>query len=56
MVAKNDITGDSIRTRNTSKAYSDNYELIWGKKDKREVEDSIAEDEEFNKIDDTKKQ
>lgn len=34
MVAKNDITGDSIQTRGSSKAYLDNYDLIFGKKKK----------------------
>ena len=32
MVAKNDITGDSIQTRTNSKAYQDNYDLIFRKK------------------------
>ena len=32
MVAKNDITGDSIKSRTNSKAYQDNYDLIFGKK------------------------
>ena len=34
MAAKNDITGDSIQTRGTTEAYRDNYDLIFGKKDK----------------------
>lgn len=38
MVAKNDITGDSIQTRGTSDAYRDNYDLIFGKKKKTEAE------------------
>lgn len=33
MVAKNDITGDSIQTKGVSNAYRDNYDLIF-KKDK----------------------
>ena len=33
MVAKNDITGDSIQTRGVSDAYRDNYDKIFGKKD-----------------------
>jgi hypothetical protein len=33
MVARNDITGDSIQTKGVSNAYRDNYDLIWGKKD-----------------------
>jgi hypothetical protein len=33
MVARNDITGDSIQTKGVTNAYRDNYDLIW-KKDK----------------------
>ncbi len=33
MVARNDITGDSIQTKGVSNAYRDNYDNIW-KKDK----------------------
>ena len=29
MVAKNDITGDSIQTKTTSDSYRDNYDLIF---------------------------
>jgi hypothetical protein len=32
MVARNDITGDAIQTKSASKAYHDNYDLIWGNK------------------------
>ena len=35
MAARNDITGDSIQTKGVSNAYRDNYDLIWGKKDKK---------------------
>ena len=38
MATKNDITGDSIQTRGVSNAYRDNYDLIWGKKDKKKKE------------------
>lgn len=31
MATKNDITGDSIRSKGTNKSYSDNWELIFGK-------------------------
>ena len=34
MAAKNDITGDSIRTKGTSKKYLDNYDKIFGKNQK----------------------
>lgn len=32
MVAKNDITGDSIQSKVNSQAYQDNYDRIFGKK------------------------
>ncbi len=38
MVARNDITGDAIQTKNVSNAYRDNYDLIFGKKKKTENE------------------
>ena len=34
MVAKNDITGDAIQSRTSTKAYEDNYDRIFGKKKK----------------------
>lgn len=37
-VAKNDITGDSIKTKSASKKYYDNYDLIF-KKNKEENND-----------------
>lgn len=33
-VSKNDITGDSIQTKVASNAYWDNYDAIFGKKQK----------------------
>ena len=35
MATKNDITGDSIRTKGYSKAYADGWERIFGKKKKK---------------------
>lgn len=35
MVAKNDITGDSIKTKASTKAYDDGYDRIFGKKEKK---------------------
>lgn len=32
MTAKNDITGDLIQSKSSSKAYEDNYDLIFRKK------------------------
>lgn len=42
MAAKNDITGHSIQTGVTTKAYEDNWERIFGKKDKKAEE--VVED------------
>ena len=50
MVAKNDITGDAIQTKGVSKDYRSNYDMIFRKKDRREVEDALAEDEAFLSI------
>jgi hypothetical protein len=49
MVAKNDITGDSIQTKIPSKDYSNNYDNIF-RKDKRAEEDARLEDEAFNEV------
>ena len=37
MVAKNDITGDSIMTKTVSSSYRDNYDRIFGKKSSPET-------------------
>ncbi len=37
MVAKNDITGDSIMTKTVSSNYRDNYDRIFGKKSSLET-------------------
>lgn len=42
MTAKNDITGDSIRTKGVTEAYLNNYDLIFGKK-KSKVSDTTDE-------------
>ncbi len=39
MVARNDITGDAIQTKGTSQAFRDNYDLIFGKKNKKKSEE-----------------
>ena len=42
MAAKNDITGDEIKSKASTKAYEDNYDRIFGKKKKeRTLQDSI---------------
>ncbi len=38
MTAKNDITGDSIKSRNSSKAYRDKFDDIFKPKDKKDKE------------------
>jgi hypothetical protein len=41
MAAKNDVTGDSIKSRVANKAYRDNWEKIFGKKkSKKKIEGS----------------
>ena len=42
MVARNDITGDSIQTKSVTENYRNNYDLIWGKKD---MQVRVKEDE-----------
>jgi len=42
MVAKNDITGDSIQTKGNSRAYAENLEKIFG--DKSEEKDRKAKE------------
>ena len=37
MTAKNDITGDSIKTKNTSQSYLDNYDKIFGVKGRKKT-------------------
>lgn len=46
MVAKNDVTGDSIQTKGVSNSYRDNYDLIFRKNNKQdnysETEDKLT--------------
>ena len=42
MVSRNDITGDAIQTKNVSDAYRDNYDLIFGKKEKKTIDEISA--------------
>ena len=47
MATTNDVTGDEIKSRGPSKAYLDNYDLIWGKKNKEvKTEDEVDVDPE----------
>lgn len=41
MVAKNDVTGDSLRTRAANKNYDEGWERIFGKKKKQESVESF---------------
>jgi hypothetical protein len=49
MVAKNDITGDSIQSRSSSKQYNDNYDKIF-RKSQQQIDDEKALDEAFDDI------
>ena len=44
MVAKNDITGDSIQTKTVSQTYRDNYDLIFRKNKQQETIDNDFQD------------
>jgi len=47
MATRNDITGDEIKSKGPSKAYLDNYDLIWSKKkEEKPSEDEIDIDPE----------
>ena len=40
MASRNDITGDRIATKTASDAYRNNYDLIFGRKDKKQSDQS----------------
>lgn len=47
MAARNDVTGDSITTKSSSNAYRDNWDRIFGEKNKtKESESDEQKDEE----------
>lgn len=54
MVARNDITGDTIQTKGVTDAYRDNYDKIFGKKKKTEAEkfDEAVMKDEYYDLDD----
>ncbi len=54
MVARNDITGDSIQTKEVTDAYRDNYDKIFGKKKKTDAEkfDEAVMKDEYYDLDD----
>lgn len=39
MATKNDITGDSLISKTNNESYRNNYDLIFGKKDKKKEND-----------------
>ena len=43
MVTKNDVTGDSIQSKVSSKAYLDNYDAIFGSKNQKTKQKSVTE-------------
>ena len=54
MVARNDITGDSIQTKGVTDAYRDNYDAIFGKKKKTDAEkfdEQVVMKEEYYDLD-----
>ena len=49
VIAKNDVTGDSIQTKSLSDAYRDGWDRIFGEKKKREaVLDELANEAQKN--------
>ncbi|MNN28977.1 hypothetical protein D3C81_1425600 [compost metagenome] len=46
MAARNDVTGDLIKSRPLNNAYSDNWDAIFGKKKTEEVVEEIVAPEE----------
>ena len=50
MVAKNDITGDSIQSRYNSKEYNDNLEKIFGDKSVEKLAKQREKDEYFARL------
>jgi|TARA_R110000744_G_scaffold195919_1_gene315097 flagellar hook assembly protein FlgD len=43
LVTKNDVTGDSIQSKVSSKAYLDNYDAIFGSKNQKTKQKSVTE-------------
>jgi hypothetical protein len=50
VVAKNDITGDSIQTRQSSKAYQENLEKIFGDKSEERARKQREKEEYFARL------
>lgn len=43
MATRNDITGDSIQSKSTSKKFRDNYDAIFNKKDFKHKQQDMTE-------------
>ncbi|WP_347851795.1 hypothetical protein [Planktomarina sp.] len=43
MATKNDVTGEAIKSRNSTQQYLDNWEAIFGKKEAKQEEKSKDE-------------
>lgn len=43
MVAKNDITGDSIKSRTNTNAYEDGWDRIFGKKKAKDPQPQVTD-------------
>ena len=50
MAAKNDITGDSIQTRQSSKQYQENLDKIFGDKSEEKARKAKEKEEYFAKL------
>ena len=50
MVAKNDITGDSIQSKVNSKAYQDNLDKIFGDKSDEKARKALEKAEYFARL------
>lgn len=53
MATRNDVTGQEIKSRTNTSAYSDNWDAIFGKKKEPEVQEEIVDVEESICIDDS---
>jgi hypothetical protein len=53
MVAKNDITGDSIQTKGNSRAYAENLEKIFGDKSEEKERKAREKAEYFARLNNT---
>lgn len=50
MATKNDVTGDTIQSKMPSKAYTDNWDAIFGKKKEKVSDENDVKQKENNKI------